>query len=148
MAKLGDGYEFVLVDSPAVLSVPDALAISHNVDGVLLVAGSNVRRDALRDAHQQLTRVGAKVLGIVVNGAGDPRPLSYVDYGPAPRGADRWDMALSSADGRLACNGGAAVSVPGATMNGPPAIVISKGAQGLAVTRGLGERGVRVIVLH
>ena len=62
VAKLGDGYEFVLVDSPAVLSVPDALAISHNVDGVLLVAGSNVRRDALRDAHQQLTRVGAKVL--------------------------------------------------------------------------------------
>jgi predicted ATP-grasp superfamily ATP-dependent carboligase len=33
-------------------------------------------------------------------------------------------------------------------MSGPPAIVISKGAQGLAVTRGLGERGVRVIVLH
>jgi predicted ATP-grasp superfamily ATP-dependent carboligase len=30
----------------------------------------------------------------------------------------------------------------------PPAIVISKGAQGLAVTRGLGEKGVRVIVLH
>ncbi|HWH96181.1 MAG TPA: hypothetical protein VNT03_20125 [Baekduia sp.] len=33
-------------------------------------------------------------------------------------------------------------------MNGPPAIVISKGAQGLAVTRGLGEKGVRVVVLH
>jgi D-aspartate ligase len=33
-------------------------------------------------------------------------------------------------------------------MSEPPAIVISKGAQGLAVTRGLGERGVRVIVLH
>jgi D-aspartate ligase len=33
-------------------------------------------------------------------------------------------------------------------MTAPPAIVISKGAQGLAVTRGLGERGVRVIVLH
>ncbi len=31
---------------------------------------------------------------------------------------------------------------------GPPAIVISKGAQGLAVTRGLGERGVPVFVLH
>ena len=30
----------------------------------------------------------------------------------------------------------------------PPALVISKGAQGLAVTRGLGERGVRVVVLH
>jgi predicted ATP-grasp superfamily ATP-dependent carboligase len=33
-------------------------------------------------------------------------------------------------------------------VNGPPAIVISKGAQGLAVTRGLGEMGVRVIVMH
>jgi D-aspartate ligase len=33
-------------------------------------------------------------------------------------------------------------------MPDPPAIVISKGAQGLAVTRGLGEMGVRVIVLH
>lgn len=82
VAELGEGHEFVLIDSPAVLSVPDALAISHNVDGVLLVAGSNVRRDALRDAHQQLTRVGAKVLGIVVNGAGDPGLYPYVDYGP------------------------------------------------------------------
>lgn len=33
-------------------------------------------------------------------------------------------------------------------MTDPPAIVISKGAQGLAVTRGLGEMGVRVVVLH
>lgn len=32
--------------------------------------------------------------------------------------------------------------------SGPPAIVISKGAQGLAVTRGLGEMGVRVVVAH
>jgi D-aspartate ligase len=30
----------------------------------------------------------------------------------------------------------------------PPAIVISSGVQGLAVTRGLGERGVPVVVLH
>jgi polysaccharide biosynthesis transport protein len=82
LTELGEGHEFVLIDSPAVLSVPDALAISHSVDGVLLVAGSNVRRDALRDAHQQLTRVGAKVLGVVVNGAGDPGLYPYVDYGP------------------------------------------------------------------
>jgi len=37
---------------------------------------------------------------------------------------------------------------PQAPTGDPPALVISKGAQGLAVTRGLGERGVRVIVLH
>jgi len=32
--------------------------------------------------------------------------------------------------------------------SGPPVIVASAGRQGLAVTRGLGERGVRVIVAH
>jgi D-aspartate ligase len=30
----------------------------------------------------------------------------------------------------------------------PPAVVVSSGVQGLAVTRGLGERGVPVVVLH
>ena len=66
---------------------------------------------------------------------------------PASRGADRWDAEWF-------LPGGAAersllwTMERIAAMNGPPAIVISKGAQGLAVTRGLGERGVRVIVLH
>jgi Mrp family chromosome partitioning ATPase len=80
--ELADQYEYVLIDSPAVLSVPDALAATRNADGVLLVAGSDVKRDALRYAHEQLTRVGAEVLGVVVNGAGDPDLYPYVDYGP------------------------------------------------------------------
>jgi predicted ATP-grasp superfamily ATP-dependent carboligase len=34
------------------------------------------------------------------------------------------------------------------TSSQPPAIVVSKAAQGLAVTRALGEQGIRVVVLH
>lgn len=79
-ADLMRRFHYVLVDSPAVLTVPDALAICSNVDQVLLVAGSNVRRDALRLAHQELTRAGASVLGVVVNGAGDPGMYPYLDY--------------------------------------------------------------------
>jgi succinoglycan biosynthesis transport protein ExoP len=79
-ADLAQHFHYVLIDSPAVLTVPDALAICANVDSVLLVAGSNVRRDALRLAHKQLTRTGADVLGVVINGAGDPGMYPYLDY--------------------------------------------------------------------
>jgi capsular exopolysaccharide synthesis family protein len=79
-AELGAGFEFVLVDSPALLAVTDALVLTPNVGGVLLVAGSNVQRDAVRLASQQLSRVGATVLGIVVNGADDPGLYPYLDY--------------------------------------------------------------------
>ena len=70
------------MDAPAVLTVPDALAMTRNVDAVLLVAASDVERGALRHARQQLSRVGADVLGIVVNGAADPALYPYVDYSP------------------------------------------------------------------
>jgi non-specific protein-tyrosine kinase len=80
--ELADQYEYVLVDTPAVLSVPDAIAATRNVDGVLLVAGSNVKRDALRYAHEQLTRASAEVLGVVLNGVDDANLYPYVDYGP------------------------------------------------------------------
>jgi capsular exopolysaccharide synthesis family protein len=80
--ELADRYEYVLVDAPAVLTVPDALAITRNVDGVLLVAASDVDRDALRYASEQLSRVGADTLGIVVNGAADAGLYPYVEYGP------------------------------------------------------------------
>jgi capsular exopolysaccharide synthesis family protein len=79
---VAEEYHYVLVDSPAVLTVPDALAMVRNVRGVLLVAGSNVQRDALRLAHQELTRGGASMLGIVINGAGDRGMYPYLDYGP------------------------------------------------------------------
>jgi capsular exopolysaccharide synthesis family protein len=83
---LAANYDYVLIDSPAVLAVTDALVISADVGGVLLVAGSNVQRDALGLASQQLARVGATVLGIVVNGADDPGLYPYLDYPYVERG--------------------------------------------------------------
>ncbi len=85
-ADLAESYDYILIDSPAVLAVTDALAVSRNVGGVLLVAGANVQRDALLLAGQQLTRVGAMVLGVVVNGADDPGLYPYLDYPQAKGG--------------------------------------------------------------
>ena len=73
-------FDFVLVDSPAVRAVPDALAIRFSVDDVLLVAGSHVQRDALRLTHDELARAGAPPMGIVLNSASDGGLYPYVTY--------------------------------------------------------------------
>lgn len=63
-------YEFVLIDSPPVIAVTDASILAQSVDGVILIlAALQVEpEDALR-AKEQLEKVGAKILGIVLNKA-------------------------------------------------------------------------------
>ncbi len=67
--QLREEYDFILVDSPALLSVTDAAAVAARVDGVLLVVRlTRNTRPALGHALEVLAMVGAKVLGVVVNG--------------------------------------------------------------------------------
>jgi Mrp family chromosome partitioning ATPase len=51
-----------------VLVAPDAALLGRIVDGVLLVVrAGQAPRDAVQQAHQQLARGGARVLGAVLN---------------------------------------------------------------------------------
>lgn len=60
---------YVVVDSPPVLPVADALAIARAVDGTLFVVHSgSTRGRAVRRALSMLGRVEARVLGVVLNG--------------------------------------------------------------------------------
>lgn len=61
-------YDLVLLDSPPVNSVADASILSGQVDGVILVveAGST-EREAVMLAKQQLEKVNARILGVVLN---------------------------------------------------------------------------------
>lgn len=59
--------EFVIVDAPPITAVADALGIATAVDGVLLVIrAGRTRRPAAQRAKEQLTRVGATLLGVVL----------------------------------------------------------------------------------
>ncbi|PYM92507.1 MAG: hypothetical protein DME04_14975 [Candidatus Rokuibacteriota bacterium] len=61
--------DVVLIDAPPVLAVADCLPLCRYVDGVILVArfGATRRRSLIR-AKEQLERVGAHVVGVVING--------------------------------------------------------------------------------
>jgi len=76
-----DGAEIIVLDSPPLLPVTDAAILAPAVDGVLLVVDlRRTYRDAARRARQQLEVVGARVLGVVVNGMLSNRRGYYAPY--------------------------------------------------------------------
>jgi Mrp family chromosome partitioning ATPase len=61
--------DYVLVDSPPVLPVSDAMALATNVDAVILTARLNsTTRDEIAQVHGLLQRAGAHVIGVVAGG--------------------------------------------------------------------------------
>ena len=68
VAELQDRFDHIIIDSPPVIHVTDALIISPHVDGVVLVVKSNhTPREAVQRAKQALTDVNAKIFGVVLN---------------------------------------------------------------------------------
>lgn len=68
--ELARRFDYVIIDSAPILAVSDAAALSRHVDGVLLVAQSKqVSLTQLRGSLTTLDRVGAPLVGIVLNRA-------------------------------------------------------------------------------
>jgi capsular exopolysaccharide synthesis family protein len=62
--------DLVLVDCPPVLPVADASILASNVDGVLLILRANQTNNrAARDAVENLAKVNARFVGVVLNAA-------------------------------------------------------------------------------
>jgi polysaccharide biosynthesis transport protein len=61
-------YDRIVLDTPPILSVADALAVSHLADAVVLVVRSGVaRRKAVLRVRDLLLRTNANLVGIVFN---------------------------------------------------------------------------------
>ena len=66
--EAGESYDYVLIDTPPVLPVTDALIVSRVVDGMILViASGEVKVEMARDVKAQLVHAGANILGVVLN---------------------------------------------------------------------------------
>lgn len=75
-------YDIVLVDTPPVLAVTDPSVVAPRVDGLLLVVRvSKNGRPAAERAKEILATLGAKTLGIVVNGVGRQSGFAAYSYG-------------------------------------------------------------------
>ncbi|MET0554920.1 MAG: polysaccharide biosynthesis tyrosine autokinase [Vicinamibacteria bacterium] len=103
LGRLRGSYDRIVVDTPPVGAVADALVLAPLVDGVLVVARSGkVTRDAVARVLSRLTQARGRVLGIVLNRA-RPERHAY-DYGPpfapAAYGGARPSAALALAGPR------------------------------------------------
>jgi capsular exopolysaccharide synthesis family protein len=101
----------VVLDSPPVLAVTDAVVLAPRVDGVLLVLIPGVTRlGSARQAVEQLHRVGANLLGVVLNGVNLKRSRYYYyqyqayyqtytsGYGESPHKGKRKKCAKDAVD--------------------------------------------------
>jgi Mrp family chromosome partitioning ATPase len=80
LEEVRDHFDTVLIDSPPVLAVGDALMLSARVDGVLLVARLAVlRRPVLRELQRSLEMSPAHLLGFVL-----ASPEAEESYGGLP----------------------------------------------------------------
>jgi capsular exopolysaccharide synthesis family protein len=80
LATVAQTVDYVIIDSPAVLATSDALTLSTQVDGVLLVArAGQVHRRQLEQALQRLEGVKAHVIGVILNRQ-RPEATGYASY--------------------------------------------------------------------
>ena len=70
LKALAARYEYVILDAPPVLPVSDSVALARWVDGVLVVAQADrVSRRDVSESLARLERVGAPLIGLVLNKA-------------------------------------------------------------------------------
>jgi capsular exopolysaccharide synthesis family protein len=80
LKTLGERFDHILVDSPPLMHVTDPVILSTLVDGVILVIhGGKSTRDVVRRSRIELSNVGAKVFGVVLNNLNLKRE-GYDDY--------------------------------------------------------------------
>ena len=79
--ELKKTYDFIILDTPPVMMVTDAQILAQYTDGCLLVVSSGeAEKDCVIKAQGLLTKVNAKILGVVLNKV-NPTKKGYYQYG-------------------------------------------------------------------
>lgn len=79
--RCAEEYDLVIVDTPPILAVSDALIVSQSVDGAILVVDAQgTNRKAALQAKLALDQVKARLLGVVLNRVKKNRGEGYYNY--------------------------------------------------------------------
>ena len=69
ITQLRQLYDLIIIDSPPVLPVPDALILGRWADGAVLAARYDISRfPQVERARRQLDNAGIAIMGTVING--------------------------------------------------------------------------------
>jgi Mrp family chromosome partitioning ATPase len=81
LAEIKENYQLVIVDTPPVLAVSDALLLAPKIDGTLFViAALGTKKDAAKAALASLKKAKARVVGAVLNNFQIDHPSYYYYY--------------------------------------------------------------------
>jgi capsular exopolysaccharide synthesis family protein len=81
IAELRTKYKFIVIDSPPVMAATDAVILSVQVDGVLLVVRSgDTPKEAFTRTRDLLNSVKCHILGVVLNAVDSNAPDYYYSY--------------------------------------------------------------------
>jgi capsular exopolysaccharide synthesis family protein len=81
IAELRTKYKFIVVDSPPIMAATDAVILSVQADGVLLVVRSGeTPKEAFTRTRDLLTSVKSRLLGVVLNAVDASAPDYYYSY--------------------------------------------------------------------
>jgi polysaccharide biosynthesis transport protein len=100
LEALTDRFDFVIVDTPALLAVADAAALARRASGAILVArAASTSSDELGAARQALRPVDGRVLGVVLNGVREGDRWLYREDPLPPRSSRSRMVAPVPSDG-------------------------------------------------
>jgi polysaccharide biosynthesis transport protein len=81
IVELRKGYKFVVIDSPPIMAATDAVILSVQTDGVLLVVRSGeTPKEAFVRTRDLLLSVKCRMLGVVLNAVDASAPDYYYSY--------------------------------------------------------------------
>jgi capsular exopolysaccharide synthesis family protein len=78
IARLKKKFEIILIDTPPLTAVTDAVALSQFVDGVMLVLRTGITpRQVVKHSLEQLQTAKANILGVVLNAVSTGKDSYY-----------------------------------------------------------------------
>jgi polysaccharide biosynthesis transport protein len=80
LVEVGEVADWVILDGPPALGLADALVLSAIADGTLIVVNEATNRRILAHARDQLAKVSARTVGVVLNNFGPAFSYYYSDY--------------------------------------------------------------------
>jgi capsular exopolysaccharide synthesis family protein len=91
LGELARRFDRVILDSPPIQAVTDAVVLSKRVDGtILVVRASKTMRDELRRSARQIRDVGGSIVGVIVNELDARDGYGYGGYGYGGYGYGRY----------------------------------------------------------